>query len=342
MRPVSGPAGTGDWPLAFDQERLWQLHRENPALISWNVDAGSHVRGELDLPAFLAAFHELIRRHAAWRATFPVVDGRPVQRVHAFLAPETALIDVSALPAERRERAGHRAIYDHTRNPFDLERGPLLRMALVRLAAREHLYLLTIHHLVTDWITFQIFSAELMAVYAALRAGRPSPLPPLPVQYPDYVLWEREWLQGEVLAAEADFWRRELAGFPLVLDLPGDRPRPAVQSQRGGLYRVRVGSGAERPPARPRPARGRDDLHGRAGRALRPALALHRPGEAGDRLEQRQPRPLGALPGRRLLPHPGPLRHRPGGRSDLPASCSRAAAGRRCRPTPTRASRSAS
>jgi non-ribosomal peptide synthetase component F len=115
-------------------------------------------------------------------------------------------------------------------------------MALVRLAAREHLYLLTIHHLVTDWITFQIFTAELMAVYGALRAGRPSPLPPLPVQYPDYVLWEREWLQGEVLAAEAEFWRRELAGFPLVLDFPGDRPRPAVQSQRGGLYRVRAGA----------------------------------------------------------------------------------------------------
>jgi hypothetical protein len=245
VRPVSGPSGVGDWPLSFDQERLWQLHRENPALISWNVDAGSHVRGELDLPIFLAAFHALIRRHAAWRATFPVVDGRPVQRVHPFLAPEAALVDVSALPAELRERAGHRAIYDHTRNPFDLERGPLLRIALVRLAEREHLYLLTIHHLATDWITFQILFAELMQVYAALRAGLPSPLsvlPPLPAQYPDFVVWEREWLQGEVLAAEAEHWRRELAGFPPTLDLPTDRPWPAVQRQRGGLYRARAGA----------------------------------------------------------------------------------------------------
>jgi hypothetical protein len=245
VRPLSGPTGVGDWPLSFDQERLWQLHRENPALISWNVDAGSHVRGELDLPTFLAAFHALIRRHAAWRATFPVVDGRPVQRVHPFLAPETALVDVSALPAELRERTGHRAIYDHTRNPFDLERGPLLRIALVRMAEREHLYLLTIHHLATDWITFQIFFAELMQVYAALRAGLPSPLsvlPPLPVQFPDFVLWEREWLQGEVLAEEANHWRRELAGFPLTLDLPTDRPWPAVQRQRGGLYRARAGA----------------------------------------------------------------------------------------------------
>jgi len=243
VRPVSGPLGLGDWPLSFDQERLWELHRENPALISWNVDAGSRVRGDLDLPVFFAAFHELIRRHAAWRTTFPVIGGRPVQRVHAFVQPEVAVIDVGALPAARREPAGHAAIYEHTRNPFDLERGPLLRIALVRLAGGEHLYLLTIHHIATDWITFQIFFAELMELYEALRAGRPSPLPPLPVQYPDYVLWERDWWQGEVLEEEAAFWRRELEGFPLALDLPADRPRPAVQSQRGGLLQVRAGAG---------------------------------------------------------------------------------------------------
>jgi hypothetical protein len=243
VRPVSGPSGVGDWPLSYDQEWLWRLHRETPGLISWNVDAGSHVRGALDIPIFLAAFHELVRRHAAWRTTLPVVDGRPVQRVHAFLAPEVALIDVGALPAGRREETGYRAIYDHTRNPFDLERGPLLRIALVRLAGREHLYLLTIHHAATDWITFQIFFTELMELYEALRAGRPSPLPPLPAQYPDYAVWERDWLQGEALEEEARFWRRELAGFPLALDLPADRPRPAVRSQRGGLFPVEAGAG---------------------------------------------------------------------------------------------------
>jgi hypothetical protein len=242
VRPVSGPSGVGDWPLSFDQERLWQLHQDHPGLVSWNVDAGSHVLGELDIPLFLAACRELIRRHAAWRTTFPLVGGQPVQRVHEFLAPAIAVIDVSLLPAEVRESAGHAAIYDHTRQPFDLERGPLVRLALVRLSAREHLYLVTIHHLVTDWIAYQIFFSELLQIYEALRAGRPSPLPPLPAQFPDYVLWEREWLQGEVLEREAGYWRRELAGFPLVLDLPADRPRPAVQSQRGGLYRVRVGA----------------------------------------------------------------------------------------------------
>lgn len=241
VQAVSGPTGVGDWPLSFDQERLWRMHQEGPALVSWNVDAGSRVRGELDIPRFLAAFRELIRRHAAWRTSFPIVDSRPVQRVHPWLEPHVSFVDVSALPGEIREAAGHAAIYDHTRTPFDLARGPLVRMALVRLAEREHLYLVTIHHIATDWITYQIFFGELMQVYEALRAGRPPGLP-VPLQFPDYVLWERDWFQGEVFEDEARFWRRELEDYPLVLELPSDRPRPPIQSQRGGLFRVRVGA----------------------------------------------------------------------------------------------------
>ncbi len=242
--PVSGPTGVGDWPLSYDQERLWNLHRIDPGLVSWNVDSGSRVVGKLDIPVFLAAFRELIRRHAAWRTTFPVVQGSPVQRVHPWLEPAVSVIDVSALPESIRERVGHAAIYDHTRDRFDLERGPLVRMALVRLAAQDHLYLLTIHHTVTDWIAFQIFFGELMQVYEAFRAGRPSPLPWPEVQFPDYAVWERERYRsdGEVFAEEARFWRRELDGVPLTLDLPADRPRPPVQSQRGGLFEVRAGA----------------------------------------------------------------------------------------------------
>jgi hypothetical protein len=244
VRPVSGPQGLGDWPLSYDQERLWRLHQAIPGLVSWNVDAGSRVQGTLRLPVFVAAVHQLVRRHAAWRTTFPEVDGRPVQRVAAFLAPAAALIDLSGLPAARREAIAHQAVRGHTRQPFDLARGPLLRMALVRLAEREHLYLLTVHHLVTDWVSFQIFFGELMAAYQARCAGREAELPGLPVQYPDYAVWEREWLRGEALAAEQAYWRRALEGFPTALDLPAARPRPAVQSQRGGW--LRVAAGAER------------------------------------------------------------------------------------------------
>jgi hypothetical protein len=169
------------------------------------------------------------------------VNGRPVQRVHPRLEPHVSFVDVSALPEPVREQAGHAAIYDHTRTPFDLGQGPLVRMALVRLAQREHLYLVTIHHIVTDWITYQIFFGELMQVYEALRAGRPPSLP-APLQFPDYAVWERDRFQGEVFEEEARFWRRELEGFPLALDLPSDHPRPPIQSQRGGLLRVRVGA----------------------------------------------------------------------------------------------------
>ena len=243
VRSISGPSGVGDWPLSFDQERILQLHQDDPGLVAWNVDVGSHIMGELDIPLFLAAFRELVRRHAAWRTTFPIVEGRPVQRVHPWMEPAACVIDLSGLPAARKEETGHAVLREHTRNPFDLEAGPLLRIALVRLAGREHLYQVSIHHTVTDWIAYQIFFQELIAVYESFRAGRPSPLPPPPVQFPDFAMWEREWLQGEVLEEEARFWRRELKDFSLVLDLPASRPRPPVQSQRGGLLRIGAGSG---------------------------------------------------------------------------------------------------
>jgi hypothetical protein len=243
VRRVTGPGGAGDWPLSIDQERLWRLHRASPALVSWNVDAASHLWGFLHVPAFVAALREVVRRHAALRASFPLVDGRPVQRVAERVEPGFSLIDVTALSAERREAEGRRALFDHTRALFDLERGPLVRAALVRLDAGEHLSLLTIHHTATDWITFQVVMQELMALYHAARAGAPSPLPEPALCFPDFVLWEREQWSGEALSEYADFWRRELAGFPLVLDLPGDRPRPPAQSQRGGMIPFRSGPG---------------------------------------------------------------------------------------------------
>ncbi len=241
VRRVTGPSGAGDWPLSIDQERLWRLHQENPSLASWNVDAASHMWGDLHVPAFTAALRELIRRHAAFRASFPVVGGKPVQRVAGQVDLDFSLIDLTALPVERREAEGSHALFDRTRALFDLQHGPLVRAALVRLAEQEHLSLLTVHHTATDWITFQIAFQELMALYEAARTDAPSPLPEPALHFPDYVLWEREQWSGEALREHAEFWRRELAGFPLVLDLPGDRPRPPRQSQRGGMIPFRSG-----------------------------------------------------------------------------------------------------
>ena len=242
---VTTPTAAGDWPLSIDQERLWRLHQDNPELVSWNVDAATRLRGELDVPALEAALREIVRRHAALRTSFPLVDGRPVQRVAARLPLAVPLIDISSLPAARREAEGPRVLFDRTRAVFDLAHGPLVRATLVRLAGDDHLCLLTLHHTVTDWITFQVVMQELMVLYEAARAGLASPLPEPALQFPDYAVWERQWWSGEVLAEYTEFWRRELAGFPLVLDLPGNlpgsRPRPAVQSQRGGMIPFSTG-----------------------------------------------------------------------------------------------------
>jgi hypothetical protein len=238
---VTGPTAAGDWPLSIDQERLWRLHRDNPGLVSWNVDATSRLRGGLDIAVLETALHEIVRRHAVLRASFPLVDGQPVQRVAERIAIPWTLIDLSALPAELRYAEGTRALFDRTRAVFDLERGPLVRATLVCLAAGDHLCLLTLHHTVTDWITFQVVMQELMVLYEAARAGLPSPLSEPGLQFPDYAVWERQWWSGEILTDYTEFWRRELAGFPLVLDLPGDRLRPAAQSQRGGMIPFSTG-----------------------------------------------------------------------------------------------------
>jgi hypothetical protein len=241
---VTGPTAAGDWPLSIDQERLWRLHRNNPGLVSWNVDAASRLRGNLDAALLEAALREVVLRHAALRASFPQVAGRPVQRVAEMKAVPLVLIDLAALPAlpeTLREAEGYRALFDRTREVFDLEHGPLARATLVRLHRGDHLFLLTIHHTATDWITIQLVMHELMVLYEAARDGQPSPLSAPERQFPDFAVWERQWWSGDVLAESADFWRRELAGFPLLLDLPADRPRPAVQSQRGGMIPFSTG-----------------------------------------------------------------------------------------------------
>ena len=234
-------AGTGDWPLSFDQDRLWFMHELDPENTAFNIDAASRIRGTLDVPLIPRALNEIVRRHAALRTTFTTVDGQPVQRVVPERRQELAFIDLSGLPEARREAEALWVLYEGTRTLFDLEKGPLMRASLIRVGPQDHICLLTLHHLVTDWITFQIFFHELAVLYKAYRTGRPSPLPALPAQYPDFAVWQREWLQGEVLDGLVAHWLERLAGFPTVLELPTDRPRPPVQRMHGGRYMVNTG-----------------------------------------------------------------------------------------------------
>ncbi len=233
---VSGPRGVGDWPLTFDQERLWFLYLLDPASSSYNMITATRLAGDLDAAALEAALDGTLDRHGAWRTTFPLVDGRPVQRVAPELRLRLPLVDLGGLPPERREAAVLALAHEDARRPFSLERGPLVRATLARLSPREHVCILTVHHIVSDLVSFQLFWGELALLYSSLPSLLS--LPSLPIQFVDFAVWQRRWLQGEVLQQELDWWREQLRGFPLVLDLPGDRPRPPEQTSRGGRQPV--------------------------------------------------------------------------------------------------------
>jgi amino acid adenylation domain-containing protein/non-ribosomal peptide synthase protein (TIGR01720 family) len=244
VRRVTTGAGEGDWPLSLDQERFWFMEQLYPGHAGLNITAATRMRGPMSVPAMGAGLDEIVRRHAAWRTIFPVVAGRPVQRVGPARHQRMTLLDLSGLPAARREPEMLRLLGAATAAPFELDRGTLVRSGLVRLGERDHVCLLTVHHLVTDWISFQIAFGELAVFYDAFVTGRvfseQRELPAPPVQYPDFAVWQREWLQGEVLDGLTSWWREQLAGFPLTLELPTDRPRPAVARMRGGSRAVRA------------------------------------------------------------------------------------------------------
>ncbi|HKV09744.1 MAG TPA: amino acid adenylation domain-containing protein, partial [Thermoanaerobaculia bacterium] len=232
--PLRPAAREGRLPLSFSQQRLWFLDRLEPGKPVFNLPTSVRLTGELDVAALTASLHEIVRRHETLRSRFLDSGGEPFQVVDPFAPRPFPVADLSGLPAPLREGEAERLRREEARRPFDLEQGPLLRATLLRLSPREHLALMTMHHIVSDGWSLWIFTRELGAAYEALAAGRPPVLPELPVQFPDYAVWQRDWLQGEVLESELAFWKELIAGAPDSLDLPFDRPRGPVQRYRGG------------------------------------------------------------------------------------------------------------
>ncbi len=231
----------GDWDealVSFQQRRLWFLDRLQPGSAAYNVPAALRLEGDLDVPALAAALAGIVRRHEALRTTFAERAGEPVQRIAPASTPELPLTDLAGLLAEVREEEARRIALEEAARPFDLARGPLLRVWLLRLGPAEHALLVMSHHIVSDGWSLQVFQRDLGTLYDAFSRRLPSPLPALPIQYADFALWQRGWLQGEVLERQLAWWRERLAGASPVLDLPTDRPRPPIQSQRGA-YRWR-------------------------------------------------------------------------------------------------------
>jgi amino acid adenylation domain-containing protein len=219
-------------PLSFSQERLWFFEQMEPGSPVYHIPAVFRLAGPLDAAALEASLGEVVRRHAALRTSFSLADGRPVQTVWPPAPLRLPVLDLGALPRERREAAARSLAAGLTLQPFDLGSGPLLRAALLRLAPEEHVAVFVVHHIASDGWSMGVLLREVAALYGALSQGRPSPLPELPIQYPDYALWQRRWLRDERLEDEVSFWKRTLSGAP-VLELPADHPRPPVQTYLG-------------------------------------------------------------------------------------------------------------
>ncbi|TCP54488.1 amino acid adenylation domain-containing protein [Tumebacillus sp. BK434] len=220
-------------PLAIDQERLWFFHMMNPDEPTYNVYGAINMKGTLNAPVFEKSFNEIVRRHEAWRTTFEMIDGQPMQLVHKELFVPMELLDLTHLPGDEREEAAKKAMSDVIQIPFDLEQPPLVRTNLIRKQEDEWLFVLTVHHIVTDRVTFSIFFHEMMAHYKAFLNGQPSLLPEPQISYADFSEWQRQYLTGAVKDNLINFWKQTLDGSDFVLNIPTDYPRPAVQDFKG-------------------------------------------------------------------------------------------------------------
>ncbi|HEX8558916.1 MAG TPA: amino acid adenylation domain-containing protein, partial [Pyrinomonadaceae bacterium] len=232
IRPLARD-GARQFPLSFAQQRLWFIDRLTLGSSFYNIPQALRLSGPLDAGALGRSLNEIVRRHEALRTSFADSGGRPVQVVHDPRPLGLPLADLSGLPEPVREREALRLAVEEAHRPFDLSAAPLMRAGLLRLGPQEHVLLVTTHHIVSDGWSMGVFVRELSALYGAFLRGEPSPLAEPPVQYADFAVWQREWLQGEALEEQLDYWRRQLGGELPVLKLPTDRPRPPALSYKG-------------------------------------------------------------------------------------------------------------
>ncbi len=243
LPPIAAGARGEAPPLAFPQEQVWFLSRLAPESLAYNFQFSIHLAGPFEPERWRRAIEEVVRRHEILRTTFPEVEGTPVQRVHEPWPVALPVADLSALPAARRRAAADAAAATLVRRPFALDRLPLFRGHLLRLAADEHLFVQVEHHFVHDGWSLAIYVRELIAGYEAAGLGRPPALPPLPVQYADFAAWQRRDLAPAAFPAQLDSWRRRLARLPPPLVFETDRPRPRHQGFRGDRLRVELPAG---------------------------------------------------------------------------------------------------
>jgi amino acid adenylation domain-containing protein len=245
VAPIPHVDRSGSLTLSFAQQRLWFLDRLDPGSPTYNVCAAIHFDGALEVAALEQSINEIVRRHEALRTTFAMVGPQPVQVIAPSLALPLTVVDLEATPAAERDAHAQRLATEEARRPFDLARGPLLRATLLRLEQERHILALTMHHIVSDGWSMGVLFREMAALYNAFANRQPSPLSELRVQYADFAVWQRAWLLGDgrgksPLQAQLAYWRNQLSGSPAILQLPTDRPRPAIQTFNGARETLRL------------------------------------------------------------------------------------------------------
>ncbi|MDZ8184105.1 MAG: amino acid adenylation domain-containing protein [Nostoc sp. ChiSLP02] len=228
------------YKLSFAQERLYFLAQLEPDSPFYNMPAAVRLEGQLNVKALEQSFNEIINRHEALRTNFETKEGQAIAVISEAISLILPILDISDLSLDRQEAEVKKQATQEAQKPFNLKSDLLLRVKLLRLDQQEHILLLTMHHIVSDGWSIDVLARELATLYQAFCNGQPSPLPALPIQYVDFAAWQRQWLQTEVLKTQLSYWLEQLKNAPKVLELPTDRPRPAIQTYRGSTYSFKL------------------------------------------------------------------------------------------------------
>ncbi len=224
-------------PLSFAQQRLWVLDQMEPNSALYNIPRPLRLTGDLDIGALETALNGIVARHEVLRTNYGSEKGEPFQIIAEPCHAALKLVDLSGLSLVESEKEARRLVQQESATPYDLAKDPIIRWRLIKLDEQDHILIVTTHHISDDGWSTGILLRELTELYDAALNGKPSPLPPLAIQYADYAVWQRNWLQGEVLKQQVAYWRQKLEGAPPVLQIPSDRPRPERPTYRGAMHR---------------------------------------------------------------------------------------------------------
>ncbi|MEG3875944.1 amino acid adenylation domain-containing protein [Microcoleus sp. herbarium7] len=220
-------------PLSFSQQRLWFIDRLYQGSSFYNIPTAIHLKGMLDVTALKQSLNEIMKRHEAWRTSFVIIDRQPFQAIASESTWELPIVNLEHLSGKNWDAEVQKIAIEEAKKPFNLSQAPLVRATLLRLSETEHIFLLTMHHIVSDGWSISVFAGEFAALYAAFSTGQSPSLQELPIQYADFAIWQRDRLQGEILATQLNYWKQQLGGDLPVLQLPVDRSRPTITTFNG-------------------------------------------------------------------------------------------------------------